>query len=398
MEFDANKLAQALRGEQAAQAELSTQQAQMQRGQGLVDNTPGGGRNILAALSGNIDRQRGREMVSDTRPRLKQATEQYANTFGAEKMFNAQRQADATAYSQRQDTAETARQAEQQVYDRGQTAGALGRTMAEMRAKRDLEGGDVQGRPVAFVNRNDPNDIITAFETGNQGYQTAEGRPLTDNYIPYEKEDGIADFGSRGGVSTIKNITANLDRIGQVDNAIKIAKDFTEDDFRTLTDSTELLKEGLKTAISPEQFDQFVKDNATSFSPRVRGFMEQVSFLSSAQRAELFGAALTALERADSQKYSPAATNAALDTIVRRLGLFDTDSRMKLRNVKTATGRDIEVEYTALADFNASREGAGAPAAAATPPTNAQGWTLMTDAQGNRAYVSPDGSDFEEVQ
>lgn len=32
------------------------------------------------------------------------------------------------------------------------------------------------------------------------------------------------------------------------------------------------------------------------------------------------------------------------------------------------------------------------------PPTNAQGWTLHTDAQGNRAYVSPDGKQFDEVQ
>lgn len=42
-----------------------------------------------------------------------------------------------------------------------------------------------------------------------------------------------------------------------------------------------------------------------------------------------------------------------------------------------------------------------APAAGAprnVPNTNAKGWTLHTDAQGNRAYVSPDGSQFEEVQ
>lgn len=31
------------------------------------------------------------------------------------------------------------------------------------------------------------------------------------------------------------------------------------------------------------------------------------------------------------------------------------------------------------------------------PPTNARGWRLMSDASGNMAYVSPDGSQFEEV-
>lgn len=32
------------------------------------------------------------------------------------------------------------------------------------------------------------------------------------------------------------------------------------------------------------------------------------------------------------------------------------------------------------------------------PPTNAKGWKLMTDANGNRAYVSPDRKQFEEVK
>lgn len=42
---------------------------------------------------------------------------------------------------------------------------------------------------------------------------------------------------------------------------------------------------------------------------------------------------------------------------------------------------------------NAQRKPSGAPAA-----TNAQGWMLHTDAQGNRAYVSPDGKQFQEVK
>lgn len=34
----------------------------------------------------------------------------------------------------------------------------------------------------------------------------------------------------------------------------------------------------------------------------------------------------------------------------------------------------------------------------AVPPTNAQGWTLHTDKNGNKAYVSPDGKQFEEAK
>lgn len=35
---------------------------------------------------------------------------------------------------------------------------------------------------------------------------------------------------------------------------------------------------------------------------------------------------------------------------------------------------------------------------ASAAPTNKQGWKLMQDAKGNKAYVSPDGKQFEEVQ
>ncbi|MEY2887576.1 MAG: hypothetical protein RI913_995, partial [Pseudomonadota bacterium] len=33
-----------------------------------------------------------------------------------------------------------------------------------------------------------------------------------------------------------------------------------------------------------------------------------------------------------------------------------------------------------------------------TPQRNSRGWALSVDAQGNRAYVSPDGTQFEEVK
>jgi len=39
-----------------------------------------------------------------------------------------------------------------------------------------------------------------------------------------------------------------------------------------------------------------------------------------------------------------------------------------------------------------------APKPAALPPRNARGWPLQVDRNGNRAYVSPDGTQFEEVR
>lgn len=53
--------------------------------------------------------------------------------------------------------------------------------------------------------------------------------------------------------------------------------------------------------------------------------------------------------------------------------------------------------------FNMKHKIPGASSPAPSPPAspamkNAQGWILHTDAQGNKAYVSPDGKQFEEVR
>jgi hypothetical protein len=50
------------------------------------------------------------------------------------------------------------------------------------------------------------------------------------------------------------------------------------------------------------------------------------------------------------------------------------------------------------ADANQNRAPAPAKPGGGAPNTNAKGWTLHTDANGNRAYVSPDGKSYEEVK
>lgn len=52
-----------------------------------------------------------------------------------------------------------------------------------------------------------------------------------------------------------------------------------------------------------------------------------------------------------------------------------------------------DLGQNAPAAKNGAASGAGAP-----PSKNSRGWTLMRDAQGNQAYVSPDGKQHEEVR
>lgn len=75
----------------------------------------------------------------------------------------------------------------------------------------------------------------------------------------------------------------------------------------------------------------------------------------------------------------------------------------RLSDDKKARNRKIEGLARWLDEIEATNTGlAGGSASAAPrsnlPATNAKGWALHTDANGNRAYVSPDGSQFEEAQ
>lgn len=82
---------------------------------------------------------------------------------------------------------------------------------------------------------------------------------------------------------------------------------------------------------------------------------------------------------------------------------MDSNTELKLW-MTTATDPTLDVESNRRALANIERKYISklpnaTPAPSNAPPaTNAQGWTLHTDANGNRAYVSPDGKQFQEVK
>jgi len=60
--------------------------------------------------------------------------------------------------------------------------------------------------------------------------------------------------------------------------------------------------------------------------------------------------------------------------------------------------KDIVQKGAQRAKEKAGISGKQMTQAPSMPPVNASGWTLHTDANGNKAYVSPDGKQFEEVK
>lgn len=77
------------------------------------------------------------------------------------------------------------------------------------------------------------------------------------------------------------------------------------------------------------------------------------------------------------------------------LDLMDAQRAGLLDQYERTTGR-TDGEKTFAAKRHGGRPGEAAPSG--TAPTNAKGWALHQDASGNKAYVSPDGTQYEEVR
>lgn len=80
-------------------------------------------------------------------------------------------------------------------------------------------------------------------------------------------------------------------------------------------------------------------------------------------------------------------------------------SSLKLQYEQSTGRKDFEEKLTPGAKklfsgrIKNESPAAAAPSASAAPAlTNSKGWTLHTDAKGNKAYVSPDGKSFDEVK
>lgn len=109
------------------------------------------------------------------------------------------------------------------------------------------------------------------------------------------------------------------------------------------------------------------------------------------------GAAVTASETPRLKPFIPLPTDAP-DVAAKKLRLFKKEYEAMERDYDETYSRENGYRAEtprggASADWGNGQKPSGAP-----PAKNANGWTLHTDAQGNKAYVSPDGKNFQEVK
>jgi hypothetical protein len=403
MEFDATTLANALRGEEVARANLSATQAEYDRAQQLADrkNT---GRTIFSALGNNAARARGRQQVSDLQPRLSEARKQAAETYGAKDLYSAELGADKLAYSrgrnEKQDAlnaANTEYRQEQDTLNREWQEGAPNRALKLATNQQNLKKDNFSGSGTLYENLT-TGDKITAFMTPS-GPVDAAGSPISTDFTPVQSSGGSSGGGGRTAVGPKRDAVEHLNMRGAVDRIATTASSFNNDDHFELQSSMKRFKTKLALSLTPSQWEQFVEGEMKGKSDNIRNFLLQVRKLGARERNALFGSALTNTEYKSSETFSPAAQAVAMKEMMRRISLIDAEAVEGLENIdyvnKTGYGQK---EYSALDEWEKEQKTPETSTSTEGLQTNANGWVLHEDAEGNQAYVNPnDPNQYEEV-
>ena len=128
------------------------------------------------------------------------------------------------------------------------------------------------------------------------------------------------------------------------------------------------------------------KEAATGLTPEQLGLRGLVGRDFAKTTKDLYGASFTQSEQERASGYTPIKGDAA-ELVAQKL------------NGAAEFAREMSAKYgTKIQQAAAARANVEGRAPSSPPPVNAKGWALKTDKNGNKAYVSPDGKQFDEVQ
>jgi hypothetical protein len=422
MEFDAKSLAAALRGEEAARANLAAMQDEQKQAQAMAtrQNT---GKTIFSALGNNAVRSRGMSQVKEIQPRLAKARQQAASTYGAKDLHNAARVAEQTEYSRGRDTASDQQSAaalaltaenraiqeaqdaaalqltaENRVTQEAQDAAALQLTaenraseQAAAQAKLDRELAAEKAKIALEQERYDAKEVVrenaltasvaAAGETKRLEAEEVEREVAQQEFenaqqlIENDLATRIQDPTERAGAQ--KESFEHFSSRAAVDSIAKTAAEFTPEEVATLQGFRQRFGRQLAQAVIPNDFQQMIEGEYKTYTPRVKKFLNQVRSENAAIRHALFGAALTPTEKASGETHLLGATGLALDDIMLRLGEVDGKAVRGLQSLDNAysPGRPYATrgDYTALSGYDTMR-GAQVEAGAAAEAAIAEGF------------------------
>jgi len=344
MELNTNYLASALRGEAAAKAQLNAQQANMEQAQQLVNTAAPTNQNrtIFDALNANMDRQRGREMQSATEPRLKQARESAAQTYGAGQIYSEGVRQENQGYNREQSRLTQAR--EKRIREQNLTR--EDEQLATKQSREDSQNAaartEMRGEPTLF--RNDTTgDELNVIMTDNGPVDSQGNRVNLAGFREVEEDSGIPSrLSVFTGLNSAQKTRAEtyLNNTKKIDNMAGIAQSMTEPEQRSFNDLATRVSREIGKGVTPERLRQIVTDSF-DLTPKQKDFMTRVYSLTQEERNRLFGSALTKTEKEISEAYMPGAGGLTLPIMMMRMGVIHDNSMTGLETIGQLTGSDV---------------------------------------------------------
>jgi hypothetical protein len=129
----------------------------------------------------------------------------------------------------------------------------------------------------------------------------------------------------------------------------------------------------------PAGIGNILEEKLVDTSDKGRRYITKVAKLESDLSKIASGLAVSGYEMADRKKWSPNAE-----------GLTQEERQRRLDNVHGDLLGEVEAFEQYYPEYGIQQQ-------ESQPDTNAKGWALKVDANGNEAYVSPDGKQYEEV-
>jgi len=384
-------LAKALRGEAAAKMQLEARQSDMAEARRL-QQTPGGGNNIFDALSGNMDRQRGREMMNEVQPRLKKAREQAAQTYGAERLYEAQQNVETTQYERKQARLKKALDARNRQEKLAREDAETARLQGNVEAGREA----FKGRGETWVNP-DTNDKINVYSTAQGPVDSQGNRVNTKGYVKassieapeLEPETSLSDKNAAimRGLSASERADADkyINRRKGVDRASNIAQKFTPEDVKALNEVKNRVGKQAAEGITPQAFEAILEGEMSTMTPRVKQFYNQLRAGDMQLRHEFFGSALTEPELRYSGGVMASTPGLSLDDVMLRLHGLNERNNYELGTFSNTRGVNFDLgEYEGLSKYrtqrrkNLAEQALGNPKAKLTPQQQ-EGLELIRD-------------------
>lgn len=203
----------------------------------------------------------------------------------------------------------------------------------------------------------------------------------------FSKEDGLSGGEVAGGQADGRANSAALTQNTKDIASIRPYKEMLDKNANIAIDLSK--KVALTNSAWANRPVQWLRANGTS-DPNLREYLAQIQIVSTEAARVLNNPRLTG-------QLTDSARHEMQEIINGKMPLADTERVLK-RMMQDGDNRvtSLQTENASL-KRGASGKSGDAPAKGGGD-TNAKGWKLHTDKDGNKAYVSPDGKQFEEVK